>query len=520
MITAVVTYNTATRQATLDPSVTLAAFTVYTVTVRGGTTDPESKTEPAMRWRAHPRGSSARSSQNGHYKGGKRIDMSTVAVVGLGYVGLPLVVEFGKQGRTIGFDIDDAARWPAAARATTRRARFLTKRCARARFAEYSADAACLRDADYIFVAVPTPVDAARIPDLGPLRGASRVIGENLKPGATIVFESTVYPGATEEVCIPVIEKASGRKWKQDFFVGYSPERINPGDREHMLTNVVKVVSGDTPETLDRVAALYERIVEPGVFRCSSIKAAEACKVIENTQRDLNIALMNELAIIFDLVGLDTSEVLEAAGTKWNFLKFKPGLVGGHCIGVDPYYLTHKAEMLGYHPEVITAGRRTNDGMGKYIAEQTVKQMIANGSYIKGARVNVLGLTFKENCADLRNSKVGDVIRELRSYGVEVWVHDPHADPAEAQHEYGVSLVQWSDLPRADALVLAVSHADFLGLGRGRVVAQADPRRLRDRRQIRFRAGTLARCRLQRLASVAAASARPLRSGADGSSHV
>jgi UDP-N-acetyl-D-galactosamine dehydrogenase len=390
--------------------------------------------------------------------------MSTVAVVGLGYVGLPLVVEFGKHGRTIGFDID--VEKVGRCRAGSDPSREIPDQEMRAaRFAEYSADPACLSEADYILVAVPTPVDGARIPDLGPLKCASRVIGENLKPGATIVFESTVYPGATEEACIPVIEKYSGRKWKKDFFVGYSPERINPGDREHMLTNVVKVVSGDTPETLDRVAKLYERVVKPGVFRCSSIKAAEACKVIENTQRDLNIALMNELAIIFDRVGLDTSEVLEAAGTKWNFLKFKPGLVGGHCIGVDPYYLTHKAEMLGYHPEVITAGRRTNDGMGKFIAEQTVKQMIANGSYIKGARVNVLGLTFKENCADLRNSKVGDVIRELRSYGVDVSVYDPHADSAEAMHEYGVSLMQWSDLPRADALVLAVAHRELLELG-------------------------------------------------------
>jgi UDP-N-acetyl-D-galactosamine dehydrogenase len=390
--------------------------------------------------------------------------MDTVAVVGLGYVGLPLVIEFGKRGRTIGFDID--AEKVARCRDGSDPSREIPDDEMRAAcLAEYSADPACLREADCILVAVPTPVDAARIPDLGPLRGASKVIGENLKRGATVVFESTVYPGATEEACIPVIEQASGLKWKRDFFVGYSPERINPGDRQHMLTNVVKVVSGDTPQTLERVAQLYERVVEPGVFRCSSIKAAEACKVIENTQRDLNIALMNELAIIFDLVGLDTSEVLEAAGTKWNFLKFKPGLVGGHCIGVDPYYLTHKAEMLGYHPEVITAGRRINDGMGKYIAEQTVKQMIANGSYVKGARVNVLGLTFKEDCADLRNSKVGDVIRELRSYGVEVCVYDPHADPVEAQHEYGVSLMQWADLPRADALILAVSHRELLKLG-------------------------------------------------------
>jgi UDP-N-acetyl-D-galactosamine dehydrogenase len=390
--------------------------------------------------------------------------MSTVAVVGLGYVGLPLVIEFGKHGRTIGFDID--AEKVGRCRAGSDPSREIPDEEMRAaRFAEYSADPACLREADFVLVAVPTPVDAARIPDLGPLRGASRAIGENLKQGATIVFESTVYPGATEEACIPVIEKYSGRKWKKDFFVGYSPERINPGDREHMLTNVIKVVSGDSPQTLARIAQLYERVVQPGVFRCSSIKAAEACKVIENTQRDLNIALMNELAIIFDLVGLDTSEVLEAAGTKWNFLKFRPGLVGGHCIGVDPYYLTHKAEMLGYHPEVITAGRRTNDSMGKYIAEQTVKQMIANGSYIKGARVNVLGLTFKENCADLRNSKVGDVISELRSYGVEVCVHDPYADAVEAQHEYGVSLMQWGDLPRADALILAVAHSALLHLG-------------------------------------------------------
>ena len=317
---------------------------------------------------------------------------------------------------------------------------------------------------------MPTPVDHAHIPDFAPLIGASRAIGPNLKAGAVVVYESTVYPGATEEVCIPELERTSGKQWKRDFFVGYSPERINPGDREHMLTNVIKVVAGDTPETLDRVAALYERIVAPGVHRCSSIKAAEACKVIENTQRDLNIALMNELAIIFDKVGIDTSEVLEAAGTKWNFLKFKPGLVGGHCIGVDPYYLTHKAETLGYHPQVILAGRRINDGMGKFIAEQTVKQMIAAGNAIKGARVTVLGLTFKEDCADLRNSKVVDIINELRSYGVEVFVHDPQADPVEALHEYGVELVAWDDLPRADAIVAAVAHREYRALPTDRII--------------------------------------------------
>ncbi len=390
--------------------------------------------------------------------------MRTVAVIGLGYVGLPLVVEFGKLGRTIGFDIDTAK--VAKCRSGVDPSKEIPDAEMRlAVHAEYSSDPRSLAEADFILVAVPTPVDAAHNPDFSPLVGASRSIGPNLKRGAIVVFESTVYPGATEEVCIPVIEQSSGLRWKQDFFVGYSPERINPGDREHMLTNVVKVVSGDTPDTLEQVAQLYEKIVKPGVYRCSSIKAAEACKVIENTQRDLNIALMNELAIIFDKVGVDTSEVLQAAGTKWNFLKFKPGLVGGHCIGVDPYYLTHKAGMLGYHPQVILAGRRINDGMGKFIAEQTVKQMISAGSYIKGTKVNVLGLTFKENCADLRNSKVVDIINELRSFGVEVFVHDPEADPEEALHEYGVKLMSWDELPRAEAIVAAVAHDQFRELG-------------------------------------------------------
>jgi UDP-N-acetyl-D-galactosamine dehydrogenase len=386
--------------------------------------------------------------------------VSVVAVVGLGYVGLPLVVEFGKLSRTIGFDIVEEK--VAKCRAGTDPSREIPDEEMRlAVHAEYTSDPAALREADYIIVAVPTPVDEAHIPDFKPLIGASRSIGPNMKKGAVVIYESTVYPGATEEVCIPELERTSGLQWQRDFFVGYSPERINPGDREHMLTNVVKVVAGDTPATLEKVAALYERVVKPGVHRASSIKAAEACKVIENTQRDLNIALMNELAIIFDKVGIDTTEVLEAAGTKWNFLKFRPGLVGGHCIGVDPYYLTHKAEMLGYHPQVILAGRRINDGMGKYIAEQTVKQMISSGSYIKGAKVNILGLTFKENCADLRNSKVIDIINELKSYGVEVFVHDPEADPEEAMHEYGVRLLAWDDLPRADAVVAAVAHKSY-----------------------------------------------------------
>ncbi len=389
--------------------------------------------------------------------------MSVVAVIGLGYVGLPLVVEFGKHSRTIGFDIA-IGKVESCQRGVDPSRELSDEEVRAAIYAEYSTDPRVLGEADIIIVAVPTPVDEAHIPDFTPLVHASRSAGQNMKKGAIIVYESTVYPGATEDVCIPVLERESGLKWKQDFFVGYSPERINPGDREHTLKKIIKVVSGDTPQTLEKVAELYERIVEPGVHRASSIKAAEAAKVIENTQRDLNIALMNELAIIFDKLGIDTSEVLRAAGTKWNFLKFTPGLVGGHCIGVDPYYLTHKAEMLGYHPQVILAGRRINDGMAKYIAEQTIKNMIAAGSHVKGARVNVLGLTFKENCGDLRNSKVGDVINELKSYGVEVFVHDPHANADEALREYGINLVTWNELPRAEAIIAAVAHRELTSL--------------------------------------------------------
>ncbi len=386
--------------------------------------------------------------------------MTTLAVIGLGYVGLPLVVEFGKRIRTIGFDIAEN-KVAACLRGTDPSRELPDSALAAAKHAVYTADGALLAEADIIIVAVPTPVDQAHIPDFRPLIGASTSAGRHLKKGAIVVYESTVYPGATEEVCIPVLERESGLKWKRDFFVGYSPERINPGDKEHTLTKILKIVSGDTPETLDKVAKLYEMIVEPGVHRASSIKAAEAAKVIENTQRDLNIALMNELAIIFDKMGIDTSEVLQAAGTKWNFLKFKPGLVGGHCIGVDPYYLTHKADMLGYHPQVILAGRRINDGMGKFVAEQTIKQMIASGSPIKGARVNVLGLTFKEDCGDLRNSKVIDIIHELQSYGVEIFVTDAQAEADEAMHEYGVRLLPFDDLPCADAIVAAVSHREY-----------------------------------------------------------
>lgn len=389
--------------------------------------------------------------------------MSVVAVIGLGYVGLPLVVEFGKHLRTIGFDIA-VSKVESCLKGVDPSRELADEEMRASTHAVYTADPSMLAEADIIIVAVPTPVDNAHIPDFRPLIGSSTSVGRHMKKGAIVVYESTVYPGATEEVCIPVLERESGLKWKKDFFVGYSPERINPGDKEHTLTKILKIVSGDTPQTLDKVARLYETIILPGVHRASSIKAAEAAKVIENTQRDLNISLMNELSIIFDKLGIDTSEVLEAAGTKWNFLKFKPGLVGGHCIGVDPYYLTHKAEMLGYNPQVILAGRRINDGMGKFIAEQTIKHMIAAGSYIKGAKVNILGLTFKENCGDLRNSKVIDIINELKSYGVEVFVTDPQATAEEAMREYAVRLSSWDDLPRADAIVAAVAHKEYAAL--------------------------------------------------------
>ena len=383
--------------------------------------------------------------------------MTVVAVVGLGYVGLPLAVEFGKKYPTIGFDLSE--RKVAAYRdfldPTGEVSAEQLRAASRLRVTTRATD---LAEADFIVVAVPTPIDQAHRPDFGPLLSASEAVGKNLKQGATVVFESTVYPGATEEICVPVVERASGMQWRRDFFVGYSPERINPGDREHSLTRITKVVSGDSPETLERVASLYSSIIAAGVHRASSIKVAEAAKVIENTQRDLNIALINELALIFHKIGIDTTEVLEAAGTKWNFLHFRPGLVGGHCIGVDPYYLTHKADMLGYHPQVILAGRRINDGMGKYVADQTVKLMIQAGSPVNGAAVNVLGLTFKENCPDLRNSRVIDVIEELTSFGARVHVHDPVADPAEALHEYGIALSSWDELPRANAVIAAVAH--------------------------------------------------------------
>ncbi len=400
--------------------------------------------------------------------------MPILAVIGLGYVGLPLAVEFGKKHRTIGFDLSNE-KIAAYRRHVDPTGEVSTEALRSAHLLEVTTDPANLREADFIVVAVPTPVDGAHQPDFGPLIGASAAVGRNLKRGAVVVFESTVYPGATEEVCIPVIEKHSGMKWKQDFFVGYSPERINPGDKEHTLTRIVKVVSGDSPSTLDRVAEVYGSIISAGVYRATSIKVAEAAKVIENTQRDLNIALMNELSLIFHRIGIDTLEVLKAAGTKWNFLPFRPGLVGGHCIGVDPYYLTHKADMLGYHPQVILAGRRINDGMGKYVADETVKLMIKAGFPVRGSDVIVLGLTFKENCPDLRNSRVIDVIRELESYGAIVHVHDPIADVAEAGHEYGVKLKRWEDLPKSQAVIGAVAHDAFKSFDVATIIEKLDP---------------------------------------------
>jgi len=400
--------------------------------------------------------------------------MTTIAIVGLGYVGLPLAVEFGKKYRTIGLDLSEE-KIAAYRRHVDPTGEVSGAELRAATGLEATTESAALREADFIVVAVPTPVDDAHQPDFTPLVRASESIGKNLKRGATVVYESTVYPGATEEVCIPLLEKHSGLTWKREFFVGYSPERINPGDKEHTLTRIVKVVSGDTPETLERVAAVCASVIAAGVHKASSIRVAEAAKVIENTQRDLNIALMNELAIIFHRIGIDTMEVLKAAGTKWNFLPFRPGLVGGHCIGVDPYYLTHKAEKVGYNPQVILAGRRINDGMGRYVAEQTVKCMAAAGFAAKDQDVIVLGLTFKENCPDLRNTRVIDVVRELQAYGARVHVHDPMASAQEAEHEYGLQLESWDALPRSAAVVLAVAHSAFLARPHAELVSKLQP---------------------------------------------
>ncbi len=387
--------------------------------------------------------------------------MSVVAVVGLGYVGLPLAVEFGKKGKTIGYD-PSSSKIESYKRYVDPTGEVSCDDLQAAKNLTVTTDPAELSLADYIVVSVPTPVDLAHKPDFTSLINASETIARHMKHCVIVTYESTVYPGATEEICVPVLEKHSGMKWKKDFHVGFSPERINPGDKKHTLTAIVKVVAGDDDDTLEKIAVLYESVIIAGVHRTSSIKVAEAAKVIENTQRDLNIALMNELAIIFDRLEIDSLEVLQAAGTKWNFLPFRPGLVGGHCIGVDPYYLTHKAEMIGYSPQVILAGRRINDSMAKFVAEQTIKQLIKSNCNVKGAKVNVLGLTFKENCPDLRNSKVAELIYELKSYGVELHIHDPIADAKEARHEYGIELESWESLPRADVIIVAVSHQEFI----------------------------------------------------------
>ena len=393
----------------------------------------------------------------------------TVSVVGLGYVGLPVAVAFGKIRRTIGFDTN-ATRITELKEGYDRTGEVEQFDLASTDI-HFTHRTEELAEADFHIVAVPTPVDSSNQPDLTPMLRASETVGAALKVGDIVVYESTVYPGVTEELCVPVLEKVSGLLCGRDFTVGYSPERINPGDREHTFTKIRKVVAGQDAETLDVVAQVYESVVTAGVYRASSIKVAEAAKVIENTQRDLNIALMNELAIILDKLDIDTDEVLKAAGTKWNFLPFKPGLVGGHCIGVDPYYLTHKAEKIGYIPQVILAGRRINDGMGKFIAHRTVKEMIHAGHGVLGARVTVLGLTFKENCPDLRNSKVIDIINELKEYGAEVQVCDPLANPAEAQHEYGLDLVPLKKLQQSVAVVAAVMHREFRSLSLDQLVA-------------------------------------------------
>jgi len=382
-----------------------------------------------------------------------------IAVVGLGYVGLPIAVAFGKRRQVIGFDINTTK--IEELRNGIDRTGEVSAADLKASQVQYTAEPADLKSADFLIVAVPTPIDHALQPDLKALRMSSELIGKHMAPGTIVVYESTVYPGVTEEVCVPILEKTSGLKAGVDFKVGYSPERINPGDREHTLEKIVKVVSAQDQESLEIVAETYALVVTAGVHKAPSIKAAEAAKVIENTQRDLNIALMNELALIFQRLGIDTKAVLDAAGTKWNFLKFSPGLVGGHCIGVDPYYLTHKAESVGYHPEVILAGRRINNGMGKFVAEQAIKRLTQLNRPTKELRIAVLGLTFKENVPDLRNSRVPDIIKELQEYGVQILVHDPLAEPEEAVEEYGIHLSPWEQVKNVDGLILAVPHRAY-----------------------------------------------------------
>ncbi|KIC21944.1 MULTISPECIES: Vi polysaccharide biosynthesis UDP-N-acetylglucosamine C-6 dehydrogenase TviB [unclassified Leisingera] len=387
-----------------------------------------------------------------------------ICVIGLGYVGLPLAAAFGQHRAVMGFDIDPS-RIAELRKGADRTRELEPEELAAAEFLRFTSDPAEIADCSIYIVTVPTPVDASHRPDLGPLLAASAIVGSVLKPGDLVIYESTVYPGATEEDCVPVLEARSGLKFNADFFAGYSPERINPGDKKRRLKDVVKVTSGSTSEVAERVDALYREVVTAGTHKAASIRVAEAAKVIENSQRDINIALVNELAKIFNRMGIDTQAVLEAAGTKWNFLPFRPGLVGGHCIGVDPYYLTHKAEQLGYHPEILLAGRRLNDGMGAYAAGEMVKAMLKRSLPVAGARVLVMGLTFKENCPDLRNTRVIDVVRSLEEYGAVVDVFDPHADPAEAQEEYGIPLVSEPGQGGYAGVVLAVAHSEFRAMG-------------------------------------------------------
>lgn len=385
--------------------------------------------------------------------------MEKVGIIGLGYVGLPLAVEFGKVIDVVGFDINKE-RIEELKKGFDRTKEVEADDLKASKKLSYSSNLEDLKTVNYFIVTVPTPVDEYKKPDLTPLISASKTVGSVLKKGDTVIYESTVYPGCTEEDCVPVLEKASGLKFNVDFFCGYSPERINPGDKLHRVTTIKKVTSGSTPDVADKVDALYRKIVTAGTHKASSIKVAEAAKVIENAQRDINIAFVNELALIFDKMGIDTQQVLEAAGTKWNFLPFKPGLVGGHCIGVDPYYLTHKAESVGYRAEVIIAGRRINDNMGAHIAGRVIKLMAQHEQPVHGGNILVLGITFKENCPDIRNSKVVDVIQELQSYGTNVEIYDPQADAAEVKHEYGLTLINKLD-KKYNAIVLAVSHDEF-----------------------------------------------------------
>ena len=398
------------------------------------------------------------------------MNQTTIGIIGLGYVGLPLAVEFGKKYPTIGFDIN-TQRIAELKAGVDRTLETSTEELTQATQLNFTATAKELANCNIYIVTVPTPINASKQPDFSPLEKASTLLGTIIKQNDIIVYESTVYPGATEEICVPLLEKESGLVFNTDFFVGYSPERINPGDKEHRVTNILKITSGSTPDTADKVDALYKSIITAGTHKASSIKVAEAAKVIENTQRDVSIALINELAILFNKLNIDTEEVLIAAGTKWNFLPFRPGLVGGHCIGVDPYYLTHKAQAVGYNPEIILAGRRLNDNMGSYIVSQVIKLMLKKRLHINNANILIMGLTFKENCPDIRNTRVIDIINELNSYGANVDIYDPWVDPKETQHEYGITPIEKPQANTYDAIILAVKHKQFIAMGEQQIKA-------------------------------------------------